>query len=334
MKNDKDKKIVILDIDGGGVHGIIIVHLLKELEKLAGKDISFVFNAYSGVSAGALIVAALNIPSETGDGVKYNADQLTKIFPSFVSKVFRRPFWYKICSLWGLIGPIYHGKSKSKAIEEFFGHVKMSEIKHHISIMSANVNHPGEVRFGINRYFFRGVVHENHDFYLKDTLDASSAAPIFFPTTIVKSTNTKIWFNLMDGGIITNTPALVDLVSYEKFMPETSIYMLSIGMQSFLNTNHSKALSWGILRWGSKLINIGFSGRSYLTVGNVAMAQQDFPNFKVFQRMIPDVPSYLQSSFDSSPQYIAKMEAFAQQYAQKAIPELKQFLDSIQKADG
>jgi patatin-like phospholipase/acyl hydrolase len=323
------KKLVILDIDGGGVFGLIPLYILKELEQIAGKDITEIFNVYSGVSAGAILVAALNIPKENDKGFKYNARSLTKVFPQFITDVFHRSFWYKLLSIWGLILPTYQGKYKDKAMANFFGNVKLSDLKNTVNILTTNVNDPDEVRFGSGGYFQHGKLFRGADFYLRDLVNASSAAPVFFPSVIVTSVDGELQFNLVDGGLMTNTESLTDAVFYEKFDKDVEIHMLSLGTHVPPITSDYKRLRWGILQWGTKITELSMSGRTRITVNDTQLAKDADPRFKQFLRFSPKTFYEFSSGFNTNPKYLARLEEFAKNYAKLCAPKLQEFLNGI-----
>jgi patatin-like phospholipase/acyl hydrolase len=323
------KKLIILNIDGGGVFGLIPLYILKELEELAGKDITEIFDVYSGVSAGAILVAALNIPKEDGKGFKYTAASLTNIFVQFIASVFHRSFLYKIISFWGLIRPIYEGSYKDKAMHEFFGNVKLSDLKKTVNILTTNVNDPGEVRFGTKGYFQHGKLFAQTDFYLKDVVNASSAAPVFFPSVLVNSLDGELQFNLVDGGLMNNTQALTDSVFYENFDQDADIHMLSLGTHVPPIKNKHKRLRWGLLQWGTGLMSLSMAGRTRVSVNDTQLDQGADPQFKQFLRFSPETLSEFSSGFNTNPKYLAKLEAFAKKYAKSCAPKLQEFLDGI-----
>lgn len=51
----------LLSIDGGGTKGLVILEVLRHLEKITGKKIHESFDLISGVSTGAILATLLGI---------------------------------------------------------------------------------------------------------------------------------------------------------------------------------------------------------------------------------------------------------------------------------
>ena len=49
----------VLCLDGGGIRGLILIQLLKQIEKAAGKPIKECFDWISGTSTGGILALAI-----------------------------------------------------------------------------------------------------------------------------------------------------------------------------------------------------------------------------------------------------------------------------------
>jgi patatin-like phospholipase/acyl hydrolase len=323
------KKIIILDIDGGGVLGLIPLHILKKVEELSGKNCSDIFTAFSGVSTGAIIVAALNMPDDGGEGFKYTATSFSKELPKFLPKIFQRSLWYRIKTLGGLIAPIYEGKAKAAAIESIFGTTTMTQFKKVVSIATSDLNDPSGIIFGVNQYFHLGTLYKGIDFYVKDTVNASTATPIFFPSALTRALNGQKDFNLVDGSVALNTQPLINMTGYMRDNKDAEIHILSLGTHQPNISNYTKVVNWGILKWGTKITELTITGTLRNSVDIVRFIFKEIPQVKQFVRLSPIIPPKIQSIFQSQPKHLEIVTEFAEQFAEECIPQLQQFLDGI-----
>ena len=68
---EKQKVVIILAVDGGGMYGIFPLKVLKQLEESSGQPISNLFDAMVGTSTGSIVVSCLAMPDKHGKP-KYN----------------------------------------------------------------------------------------------------------------------------------------------------------------------------------------------------------------------------------------------------------------------
>ncbi|KAH1204103.1 Patatin-like protein 2 [Glycine max] len=197
---DDGHLVTVLSIDGGGIRGIIpgiiLGFLESELQKLDGNHVRLAdyFDVIAGTSTGGLVTAILTAPNENNRPL-YAAKDIKNFYLDHTPKIFpQNKCWNLLSSMVKLtrtlFGPQYNGKYLHNLIRE-----KLGETKLHQTL--TNVVIPG---FDIKR--------------LQPTIFSSfQLDPTYLPA---HSFETKTHhghvigkFDLIDGGIAANNPALV-----------------------------------------------------------------------------------------------------------------------------
>jgi len=235
MENDKQKKIRILSIDGGGIRGIIPAKVLAELERELqkiepGKKLHEHFGLICGTSTGAILAIgiALGIPSS----------QLLQFYKSNAKVIF--PQWYlKILPrrARALITSVYSNKALRRKLKEIYTHANggkiplLNDLKTRICVPAFNGN-DGK----INVFKTRHHTDYRRDYKLPahDVALSSASAPIYFPPHSFSFSNehgSGININMVDGGIFANNPSLIGVLeATEKLGYQFSdVSLLSIG---------------------------------------------------------------------------------------------------------
>lgn len=195
--SNKDKRRRVLCLGGGGSRCLFIVQFLKQLEKDTNNPTHNLFDLIVGVSSGG-IVAAAAAAGFSGDEISYKTIQ--EIFSDIQT-----------------LGPIfrlkYKGLSKKKVLENLFGNLKMKDLKTNVSIICCSMS--GELVI-INSW-----VHK--ELFVRDVVDATSAASCFFPPVVVDGTK------LIDGGIIDNVGVTIAYLEAKKLFKNNNMCILRLG---------------------------------------------------------------------------------------------------------
>lgn len=175
--------IRVLSIDGGGSRGLFSLQLLCKIRDSLTSKGSFYkrFNLIVGVSVGAILAAA--IACELLETSTQCQNLLQAGLNIFGIKNESQP----------LLAPVYVGIEKKNALLKIFGNMKMKECKVPLVIVTATVS--------THQSLFTSWQHP--ELYIWQVLEASSAAPIYFPPVKINDN----WY--MDGGIMSNSPAAI-----------------------------------------------------------------------------------------------------------------------------
>ncbi len=218
----------VLAFDGGGVRAIMGVYFLKRLELETSKTIFESFDLFIGTSAGATNALILAMNGSTTNDLEdfWTVENLKKIMnQSFIDRtsIFQTR-------------PKYSNVGKKEVLTEFFGKRKIGESLKPVVVTAYDLEERKPILLSS---------YENPDTLAVNAANASSAAPIYFPTANMEDGK---W--LIDGGIATNNPSLLGYVEAKKLFGTNNIKVLGIGAglnKRKINGKHSR--NWGALGW-------------------------------------------------------------------------------------
>jgi uncharacterized protein len=266
---ETNQKRRILSIDGGGIRGIIPGQILVILEdKLKAKTgnenarISDFFDLIAGTSTGGILTCSYLMPGENAPGQavrpKFDARQVVDLYLKRGSEIFSIPLRHKLRTAGGILDEKYPAAPLEKALKDYFGDTKLSELVKPCLITSYDIKH----RQG---HFFTqhdAVQKKGWDFLVRDVARSTSAAPTYFETANTKSL-TDVSYPLIDGGVFVNNPTLcafAEVYSEFKTTPDQMV-VLSLGTgYSKQEYDYDKAKNWGMVQWVKPLIDIMMSG--------------------------------------------------------------------------
>ncbi|KAI3680162.1 hypothetical protein L2E82_50607 [Cichorium intybus] len=267
------KLITILSIDGGGIRGIIpatiLAFLESQLQELDGKDARLVdyMDIVAGTSTGGLVTAMLTAPDQSNRPL-YAAKDIVPFYMEHGPKIFpqHRGVWGSfVKTVKMLIGPKYNGNYLRKLIREKLGDIRLNETLTNVVIPTFDIQRLQPIIFST----YEADVNPCYNAKLSDICISTSAAPTFFPPYYYKNDNeggrNGEEFNLVDGGVAANNPALVAISQVTKqvfsknpdFFPvEPMDYgqflLISIGTGGSKEANRynaKMASKWGIFGW-------------------------------------------------------------------------------------
>nr|XP_009769118.1 PREDICTED: patatin-like protein 2 isoform X2 [Nicotiana sylvestris] len=266
------KLITILSIDGGGIRGIIpatiLEYLESQLQELDGEDarLADYFDIIAGTSTGGLVTAMLTAPDKDKRPL-FAAKDIKPFYLEHGPKIFpqkKMVFGSIVKTLKSLIGPKYNGKYLHQVIEEKLGETLLHETLTNVVIPTFDIKNLQPTIFST----FEARVKPLMDAKLSDICISTSAAPTYLPAHYFRTQDKDgnfHEFNLVDGGVAANNPALVAtsqvtrqiMTGNPDFFPIKPIdygrfLVISIGTGSAKveqKYNAKIASKWGILGW-------------------------------------------------------------------------------------
>lgn len=246
---NKDGKIRVLALSGGGIRGVIPARILQWLEETTGKPIWQLFDMICGTSTGGILAGALTRP------FPLKASEALSLYLKRGSEIFDSPWYRKVTTLGANVGPKFDGKGLEKVLAETFGG----------SVLESALTPTFMTAYAIEKrtpIFFKSWVPSNPLTPLRDVCRATSAGPTFFPPSSVNG----VWY--CDGGVIDNNPSLSGVIeACGKYGVHTrDCEVLSIGCgHNEEPIEAAKARGWGNLQWVQPLIGVFTDGVSDLT---------------------------------------------------------------------
>lgn len=205
----------ILALDGGGARGLLTLGVLAQLERhLAERSgqgdnfrLAHYFDLIGGTSTGAIIATTLALEWRVRDVV----DLYFKLLPA----IFARP---QVPGPLRVLIPAFKNKALTQALQEHLGNrqLKSEDLKTGLAIHAKRID-SGSAWIVVNNadwcYFNAHSSTEgipNSDFYLRDLVQGSAAAPTYFsdvrvPLARNKSGNVSGYAHFFDGGVSPTT---------------------------------------------------------------------------------------------------------------------------------
>ncbi|KAG6626566.1 hypothetical protein CIPAW_15G058200 [Carya illinoinensis] len=264
--------ITILSIDGGGIRGLIpatiLAFLESQLQELDGEEarLADYFDVIAGTSTGGLVTAMLAAPNENNRPL-FDAKDIKPFYLQHGPRIFPQKGYS--CGLYGifksLIGPKYDGKYLHGVLREKLGETRLHSTLTNVVIPTFDIKNLQPTVF---TSYEAKKHHSCLNARLSDICIGTSAAPTYLPAHQFKHQNEagKVSeFNLIDGGVAANNPALVAInqVTKEIFDANLDFFpikptdcgrflVISLGTGSGkIEKKYSAkmAAKWGLLDW-------------------------------------------------------------------------------------
>ncbi len=201
---------LILSVDGGGIRGAAAAEFLKQLESKMDKPIHETFDMFVGTSTGGIIAAAIGV-------LQMNADSLSGLYGyENANTIMNKSYWDRRLGL-AQNQPKYDGKGKRSVLKKYFGDKTLNSAKKPTLVVAYDL----EAR---RSAVLKSTAKEKMS--ALDAVDASSAAPLYFPTVKVN----KRW--MIDGGVIANNPTMCAYAEAKQMWPDSELKILSVGTGS------------------------------------------------------------------------------------------------------
>ncbi|MDX2227329.1 MAG: patatin-like phospholipase family protein [Verrucomicrobiae bacterium] len=286
----------ILSIDGGGIRGILPAVILARLErdlrehfKDPGFSIVDCFDLVAGTSTGGLLAALLLFENPRQPGRPLlSAQEVLDLYLQRGGEIFRlekrNPLWRTLREYY--FGPRYSPVSLETIIDQTLGpEASLDGLLRPCLITAYEVERREAFFFRQHRTRHAALYEKagyresgaRANFHLRDVCRATTAAPTYFPPQNATSRAHEV-FNLVDGGLVANNPALCAYAEARTGLPHAcgegpgfvlrrpkaaEIHLFSLGTGTKADPFPVAQMPrWGKIQWITPTIDIMFSGVS------------------------------------------------------------------------
>ena len=310
----------ILSMDGGGIRGIFHGLFCSAIEQRARLPISSLYNLMSGTSTGGIVALALTAPGSASNTPKFSAYDALNLYLSRGSEIFQKPL-VNIPNL----TLRYTDKGLEKIAADYFGELRMKEALTDLLVTSY------ETVTKQPFFFTRYDAKKNPDlnFYMREVLRATSAAPTFLPPKLIKK------YKFIDGGVSTNDPTMAAYAwAQQHGIAQNAIHITSFGTGSPKPMPiEDSVLFRGDLYWASTIPGVAMDGANFNVQKNMTDIFSSLPGqYNRFQPTL-DQPIRLdsveekniQTLVDIGETFIEMEDASEENRINRTVEKLTQF---------
>jgi uncharacterized protein len=285
----------ILSIDGGGIRGIIpgqvLIALEKKLQAQSGNpkaSLANYFDFFAGTSTGGILTCIYLCPSAADPTqARFSAQEAVDLYVENGDEIFDVPLWKKIQSANGTLDEKYDATELENSLQYYFGDLRLSQLLKPCLIPAYDIKRRTAHFFAQHDFATKG---EGKDFLVRDVCRATSAAPTYFETALVKSLS-NISYPLVDGGVFANNPALCAYSEVRNALGDPTakdMFIVSIGTGSENKPyEYKSAKNWGAIGWIRPIIDIMMAGASETTHYHLTKMFSAGGNSKNYVRIQP-----------------------------------------------
>ncbi len=322
-KSKNPEVIRILSLDGGGVRGLISLEVLKHIEQESGKPIAELFDFVAGTSTGSIIATKLLLADDQGKP-RYSASVVAEMYTELVGEVFHLPWYHRLLTLNGLLGPKVPNGVKIDLANEVYGDTAFGDLLLPVLIPTYSIT---ESRANI----FTNWSQDSANMSLAALVTAATSPPSVFPAIRLQGDSPDAG-EYIDGGVVANDPAHLALVQALDRFPNARFVIVSIGA-GLRNDNITdlEAIHDGALRWLKPLLIILFDGREEYTSLMLQMVSDAQTELGLrYYRINTEVPLGHGNIEDASPENVEALKVLGQELVKKEQEKLKEAIELLQ----
>lgn len=326
----KDQKAInILVLSGGGIRGMVPLHILSYIEEKTNKKVGELFDFTAGSSTGAVSAAVFATRDKSG-GYKYSAKDLLRDYEENSKKMFSAPLYHKILTCFGLFAPKVLPEKKIEILKKYFDSETLADLKGNILVPVYNID---QNRLEIIKNWSDSKEEGSNNYLVTDLIHGASNPPLFFPPSAfsVKGKNSL----LIDPAVLLNNPILYILLFVTFLFPDKhlNIFVIGNGGSTASKYDYRGMFSFGLYGLYQYLYSApGLSSRLYLDFVEEyikLLATNNTRNISYFRiNSIPDVDL---SPTDVTPANIENIRLFADKMLRENMKAVNDMIAEILK---
>ena len=231
----------ILVLSGGGIRGVIPLHILAHIESITGKKTGELFDFFAGSSAGAISASAFAVSNDKG--YKFGAKDILNTYERNANLIFSAPWYHQLLTMFGLFAPRFLPDGKIKVLDEYFGDLTLGDLKGNVLIPVYNIE-TNSLQI-IKSWQSKGN-NSNANLLIKDVVNGASSPPMLFPPLAMSYKNINYAF--IDPAVLLNNPILHVLLYVRLMFPTKKINLVLIGNggSNSAKYNYKNMFSFGL----------------------------------------------------------------------------------------
>lgn len=319
LKNEQEY-IRILSICGGGIRGIIPTHVLQYLEKTSKKPIAELFDIIVGTSTGAIASVVLTVPGIDNKPL-YSTQDLLNFYNQDGQKIFYNPWYHRLLTLDGLIGPKYKTSSRYAVLKKYIGETYNDQLLNNVVIPTYAIEEEKPILF----FNWQSTKAEDANYAVVDLLMSAISPPGLFPSVVFGMKGKR--FVLVDGAVYANNPELAASLIAMSLYPNKKYILVSLGTGSTdtilpsLNT-----VDWGMFQWSKNIISLLLNSTMKF---NEFILQKLFPFPLAIYHFDTKLGGFDVSLDDVSPRNIQKLNKKGSRLVSKSQDELNELIPRL-----
>ena len=330
LKQYEDREAVnILVLSGGGVRGLVPLHVLTYIESITGKKIGELFDFCAGSSTGAISAGGFTVGDGNG-GYKFSAKDILEDYENNSKLIFSSPWYHQIFTLFGLFAPRFLPNGKMKVLKGYFNHLTLGELKGNWLIPVYNVD-TNNLQIIKSWSSLHGASHENY--LVRDLVNGASSPPMLFPPMAFSLKGKSHMF--IDPAVLLNNPILHVLLYVRGLFPNKKLNLVLIGNggTASVKYDYKNMFSFGLYGIYQYLFSApALSSRLYVEfIEEYLLGAQKFEHGVNFFR-VNSMPEKDMSPTDVSKKNMHQIRIFADKMLQENTETIEKIILALSKS--